>query len=116
ASSSKPLDPGPRSPQGALRSCSLHCSRGLCSAVRPDKPHNTNPKLRNAFAKDSLQHLSRIVLRQFIQEHIRFRPLEARDILQTEPVELALESRRVGVPRDHARHDLLAPVRMATAD
>src|SRR5205814_7922687 len=49
-----------------------------------------------------------------VQKHVSARPLEARDGLETESVELGLANLSAGL-RDDERHDLLAPVAVRAA-
>src|SRR6478672_12522180 len=69
------------------------------------------PSLRVELAQLGLQDLAVIVLRQRIDEHVVLRPLEARDLAETQFVELA---------RRHLAHhvgdDDLAPFRVRASD
>jgi hypothetical protein len=65
-------------------------------------------------AQFGLHHLAVVVLRQAGDEPVLLRPLEARDVLEAEPVELGW--RRDLAACDHEGHDRLAPLRIGAAD
>src|SRR6266566_312227 len=77
---------------------------------------NSHLHAGDLLAQRGLQHLAGIVLRQLGEENIRLGPLETRDVLQAQGVELPREqSNSGGIAGDDAGDDLLAPVRVPAA-